>query len=80
MSERNFESHLQPASEEPGEIKEEQLISPEPKLRYIDKAFALMREAEEDPTTGEKIPWFDLYKNVRPYENALELSDNIGKQ
>ena len=77
MPKGSFELPPQLPSEESSEIKEERLISSEPKLRYIDKAFTLMREAEEDPETGEKTPWLDLYKNVKPYENALELSDNI---
>lgn len=63
---------LQTGTEEP---KIERLIEPE-KLRYIEKVSGIMRRHEEGPE-GEEINRRELYKQVKPWENGLELSDNI---
>lgn len=60
-----------PSKKEPGE----KLIESEPKLRYIYKSLELLK-SERGPT-GEEINWRELHAKVKPFENALELSDNI---
>ena len=53
----------------------EKLIASEPKLRYIGRALELLRP--EINQLGEEENWKDLYKEVKPWANSLELSDNV---
>ncbi len=55
--------------------KTEKLIEPE-KLRYIEKVSWIMRRHEEGPE-GEEVNRRELWKQVKPWESGLELSDNI---
>ncbi len=63
---------IQTGTEEP---KTEKLIEPQT-LRYIEKVSGIMRRHEEGPE-GEEINRRELYKQVKPWENGLELSDNV---
>ncbi|MDO8505111.1 MAG: hypothetical protein Q7S48_00820 [bacterium] len=68
-----------PSDEEMGIISEEAkevVLLPKPKLKYLDKAFSILRASEENEL-GEKEKWFNLSKKVKPYENSLEFTDNI---
>lgn len=51
-------------------------VPPTPHLRYINEAFHVLRQPYED-VSGEKVSWQGLYKKVRPFENSIELSDNV---
>ncbi|MBI4114289.1 MAG: hypothetical protein HY445_00415 [Candidatus Niyogibacteria bacterium] len=55
----------------------EELIISEPKLRYINKILELLRPEENNE--GEKMRWTEIYKNVKSYENVVDLSDNINE-
>lgn len=46
-----------------------------PRLRYIKKTLELLRPIENE--LGGEINWKELYKEVKPWSTALELSDNI---
>ncbi|MBI4120616.1 MAG: hypothetical protein HY454_04090, partial [Parcubacteria group bacterium] len=50
------------------------LIDPE-KLRYITKSLELLRP-ETNPL-AEETHWKELYKEVKPWQTGLELSDNV---
>lgn len=47
-----------------------------PRLRYLDRAFEIIRSPEENPL-GEETSWYELAENVGPFETGLELTDNI---
>lgn len=70
----NFEQQNSACSED-GQRDSERPIPAEPKLRHIYKSLELLRP-ERDPL-GDEMKWQELYKLVKPYENALELSDNV---
>ena len=55
--------------------KPEKIILPNPHLRYIFKTLNLLH-SEELPS-GERIDRRELPEKVKPWENGLELSDNI---
>ncbi len=65
------EENLSSSESDPGE----KLIASEPKLKYIYKSLELLRP--ETGPSGETINWRELDEKVKPFENALELSDNI---
>jgi hypothetical protein len=46
-----------------------------PQLRYIMKTLEILRGAEDE--NGEKTHWSKLYKQVKPFNSAVELTDNI---
>ena len=50
------------------EKEEGVVLPPGPKLRYLDKAFSILREEES---------WLNLSEKVKPYENGLEFTNNI---
>ena len=54
---------------------ERRIIEPQPKLRHILRTLDLLHSPEQEG--GAKKHWTELYKEVPPYENALELSDNV---
>jgi len=47
-----------------------------PNLRYLDKAFSILR-APERTELGEEESWLHLSENVKPYESGLEFTNNI---
>jgi len=68
----NFEGPLQFIPE-----KGEEVVLPhEPRLRYLDKAFSILR-APEKAEFGKEGSWFNLSEKVKPYENGLEFTNNI---
>lgn len=54
----------------------EKIVPQEPRLRYIEKVSGIMRSPEENHL-GEERNWRELYKDVKPFSNTLELADNI---
>ena len=46
-----------------------------PQLAYIEKTLEFLRPIENE--MGEEVNWKDLYKEVKPWNTALELTDNI---
>src|SRR3989344_7484474 len=76
MKKMNFE--MPKKIEAQPEIKsEEEMVSLHgPKLRYLNKAFAILR-APEKTEFGEKESRLDLSEKVKPYENGLEFTNNI---
>jgi hypothetical protein len=55
--------------------KPEKLIESNPRLRHITKTLELLRPEIDE--LGNEINWKELYKEVKPWQNGLELSDNI---
>lgn len=53
----------------------EKISLPGPHLRYIEKTLELLRPIENE--LGEEINWKELYGEVKPWSNSLELADNI---
>ena len=56
-------------------LKQGKVIEATPRLRYITKTLELLRP--ETDKLGNEINWKELYKKVKPWQNGLELSDNI---
>lgn len=54
----------------------ERVLSRKPELRYLDRAFNILRAPEKNPLGGE-TNWRELSEKIRPFNNGLELSDNI---
>lgn len=54
----------------------EAVLPNNPKLRYLDHAFDILRAPEEN-SLGETTNWRELSDKIRPFQNGLELSDNI---
>ena len=54
----------------------EQVLPSKPELRYLDRAFDIIRASEKNPLGGE-INWRGLSEKIKPFENGLEFSDNI---
>lgn len=46
-----------------------------PQLSYIQQTLEFLRPIENE--MGEELNWKDLYKEVKPWNTALELTDNI---
>lgn len=55
--------------------KPEKIIESIPRLRYITKTLELLRPEMDE--LGNEINWKELYREVRPWKNGLELADNI---
>ena len=58
-----------------GSEKPEKIIESTPKLQYITKTLELLRPEIDE--LGNEINWKELYKEVEPWQNGLELADNI---
>lgn len=54
----------------------ETVLPKNPKLRYLDHAFDILRAPEKNEL-GEETNWRELSARIRPFQNGLELSDNI---
>lgn len=55
--------------------KPEKLIESNPKLRHINKTLELLRPEMDE--FGNEINWKELYKEIKPWQNGMELSDNV---
>src|SRR3989338_4474338 len=79
MEKRNFkmpeENKARPEIK-PAEGGEGMILPHGPKLRYLDKAFSILR-APEETEFGEKESWLNLAEKVKPYESGLEFTNNI---
>src|SRR3989338_2661690 len=79
MEKRNFkmpeENKARPEIKS-AEGREGTVLPHGPKLRYLDKAFSILRVPEETEF-GEKESWLNLAEKVKPYESGLEFTNNI---
>src|SRR3989344_4208977 len=77
----SFENFPQPVSEQNNTEEKEHLkerLLPPKSLRYIRQANELLHtEPGEDGLPDPEKHWTKLYETVKPWESALELSDNI---
>lgn len=67
-----MEKHFESAETE--DVKEKSTLAG-PQLSYIKETLEFLRPIENE--MGEEINWKDLYKEVKPWNTALELTDNI---
>lgn len=71
---RHREGASAPVREPANPVEEPKLEGP--RLRYLDRVFNILRSPEQNPL-GEEINWRGISREVKPYKNGVELSDNI---
>ena len=70
----NLES--MPMPEENSKESADKILPANPKLRYLDRVFDILRSPEKDVLGGE-TNWRGLSEKVKPFKTGLEFTDNI---